>query len=106
MLSAAPSPLSPADAPVTPRAATRALPDAPFGQWVRICGFTLPETERRWIESLGLCQGEDLMVLRKGVFGGPLHVRTGVGAEFAIAEAQAAGIRVEGAPRGPEGRAP
>jgi ferrous iron transport protein A len=43
---------------------------------------------------VGLHQGEELLVLRRAVLGGPLHVRTGGGGEFAVAREVAGKIAV------------
>jgi ferrous iron transport protein A len=40
-------------------------------------------------------EGQRVTVVRRGVFGGPLHVRTGSGGEFAIDARLALSIQVE-----------
>jgi ferrous iron transport protein A len=47
-----------------------------------------------WLAAVGLHDGEELVVLRRAAFGGPLHVRTSSGGEFAVAREVAALIRV------------
>jgi ferrous iron transport protein A len=37
-----------------------------------------------WLAAVGIGCGEGVTVLRRAPFGGPLHVRTGTGGEFAI----------------------
>ena len=37
-----------------------------------------------WLAAVGIGCGERVTVLRRAPFGGPLHVRTGTGGEFAI----------------------
>ncbi|WP_437929032.1 FeoA family protein [Sorangium sp. So ce291] len=37
-----------------------------------------------WLEAMGIGPGQTLMVLRRAAFGGPIHVRTASGGEFAI----------------------
>lgn len=48
----------------------------------------------RWLDALGIAAGEALTVLRRGAWGGPLHVRAGNGAEFAIGRELAAGVEL------------
>jgi ferrous iron transport protein A len=47
-----------------------------------------------WLSAVGLHEGEELVVLRRAAFGGPLHVRTSSGGEFAVAREVASLIRV------------
>jgi ferrous iron transport protein A len=47
-----------------------------------------------WLAAVGLHEGEELVVLRRAAFGGPLHVRTSSGGEFAVAREVASQIRV------------
>lgn len=49
---------------------------------------------QRWLDALGIAAGEELTLLRRGVWGGPLHVRAGNGAEFAIGRELAAGVEL------------
>jgi Fe2+ transport system protein FeoA len=37
-----------------------------------------------WLAAVGIARGEHVKVLRRAPFGGPLHIRTGNGGEFAI----------------------
>jgi ferrous iron transport protein A len=37
-----------------------------------------------WLRAVGIREGEHVTVLRRAVFGGPIHVRTSVGGEFAL----------------------
>ena len=48
-----------------------------------------------WLEAIGLGEGERIVVLRRALFSGPLHVRTETGAELAIGHALSQDIRVE-----------
>lgn len=61
-----------------------ALAAVPRGQSARICGFRMSAPEQAWLDALGLPVGETVMVLRQAPFGGPMHVRAGSGAEFAL----------------------
>jgi ferrous iron transport protein A len=47
-----------------------------------------------WLAAVGLHAGEELIVLRHAVLGGPLHVRTSSGGEFAVAREVAAHVLV------------
>jgi len=61
------------------------LSSANVGQRVRIVSAHLDEDVIAWLYAVGLHEGEDVVVLRRAALGGPLHVRTGSGGEFAIA---------------------
>lgn len=56
----------------------------PPGEMGRICGFRMAAGDLAWLDALGLPVGETVVVLRRAPFGGPLHVRAGTGAEFAL----------------------
>jgi ferrous iron transport protein A len=73
-----------------PSLATAALGDA-----VRIAGVALDVDAAAWLAAVGLDIGEELVVLRRAALGGPIHVRTGSGGEFAVARELAARIGVE-----------
>lgn len=72
-----------------------ALASATIGTTVRIRSVTMDPEAAAWIEAVGLQAGEEITVLRRAVFGGPLHVRTSSGGEFAVAREVAAAIVVE-----------
>ena len=61
------------------------LADAVTGRRVRITRVSLDGEAAAWIGAVGLHEGEELVVLRRAALGGPLHVRTGGGGEFAVA---------------------
>lgn len=65
------------------------------GRRVRIVGGKLDAEVTGWIEAVGLGEGEEVTVLRRAAFGGPLHVRTGAGGEFAVAKEVALLLEVE-----------
>lgn len=71
------------------------LASAEIGQRVRIVRAELEEDVAAWIAAVGLAEGEDVVVLRRAVLGGPLHVRLKTGGEFAVAREIARGITVE-----------
>ena len=70
------------------------LADAHDGRRVRITSVELEGEAAAWIGAVGLHEGEELVVLRRAALGGPLHVRTGGGGEFAVAREVAGQIRV------------
>jgi ferrous iron transport protein A len=61
------------------------LADASDGLCVRITSVDLEGEAAAWLGAVGLHEGEELIVLRRAALGGPLHVRTGGGGEFAVA---------------------
>ena len=54
-----------------------------------------------WVAAVGIRVGERLTVLRRAIFGGPIHVRTQAGGEFALARSLAHAIAVAVRPRSP-----
>ena len=52
---------------------------------MRIVGARLDESDAAWLAAVGLHEGEEVVVLRRAALGGPLHVRTSSGGEFAVA---------------------
>ena len=66
----------------------------------RVRGIRLAVSEAGWVRAVGIFEGESVQVLRRAAFGGPLHVRTGCGGEFAIDRRLAACIDVEPASGG------
>jgi len=61
------------------------LATAEIGKPVRIAKAELEEDIAAWLSAVGLAEGEELIVLRRAAFGGPLHVRLATGGEFAVA---------------------
>jgi ferrous iron transport protein A len=70
------------------------LADAVAGKRVRIARVDLDGEAAAWIEAVGLHAGEEVVVLRRAALGGPLHVRTSSGGEFAVAREVARHITV------------
>lgn len=70
------------------------LANATVGRRVRIARVDLDGEAASWLAAVGLHDGEELIVLRRAVFGGPLHVRTSSGGEFAVAREVALKITV------------
>ena len=60
----------------------------------RVCHVRLKGVEADWLRAIGIFEGQQIQVLRRAVFGGPLHVRTGSGGEFVIDRALAGSIEV------------
>ena len=48
-----------------------------------------------WLEAIGIGRGDRVEVLRRAAFGGPIHLRTHTGGEFAVDRGLAKAIRVE-----------
>ena len=61
------------------------LADAALGRRLHIEDVDLEREAKEWLDAVGLHEGEELVVLRRAAFGGPLHVRTSSGGEFAVA---------------------
>lgn len=72
------------------------LADAAVGRRVRIEEVSLEREAKEWLDAVGLHDGEEIVVLRHAAFGGPLHVRTSSGGEFAVARELASMIKVRG----------
>ncbi len=69
-----------------------ALPNEVFG---RVRAIRLATSALGWLRAVGIFEGERVQILRRAVFGGPLHLRTGCGGEFAIDRALASSIEIE-----------
>lgn len=70
------------------------LASAAVGVRVRITAARLEQDVAAWLAAVGLHEGEEVTVLRRAAFGGPLHVRTAAGGEFAVAKELAARLEV------------
>lgn len=57
---------------------------AALGTEVRVVELALEEDLAAWLRAVGIGEGEKLVVLRRAAFGGPIHVRTASGGEFAL----------------------
>ena len=71
------------------------LASVAIGARVRIACARLDADVAAWLAAVGLHEGEEIVVLRRAAFGGPLHVRTSSGGEFALARELAALLEVE-----------
>jgi ferrous iron transport protein A len=71
------------------------LANAAVGLRLKIASIDLDADVAAWLCAVGLSRGEELVVLRRAMLGGPLHVRVGSGGEFAVARELASRIAVE-----------
>ena len=62
------------------------------GEAVRVVALGLDDELARWLGAVGIAAGEHVTVLRRAAFGGPIHVRTSAGGEFAVARSLARAI--------------
>ena len=62
------------------------------GEAVRIVSLGLDADLAAWLGAVGIAIGEQVTVLRRAAFGGPIHVRTSAGGEFAVARSLARAI--------------
>ena len=60
-----------------------ALSEVALGGAGRVADIALEPEEVGWLRAVGLFEGARITLLRRAPFGGPLHLRTGSGAEFA-----------------------
>lgn len=70
------------------------LSQVAVGELARVGAIDLPPREAAWLRAVGLFEGTTLRLLRRAPLGGPLHLRTSSGAEFAIDRQLAAAIAV------------
>lgn len=74
---------------------TAALATLGIGVVARVVAVSLEEDLLRWLAAIGIARGDRVTVLRRAPFGGPIHLRTHTGGEFAIDRHLAERIRVE-----------
>lgn len=77
----------------------RSLADLAPGESALVRAIDLEPDEAAWLRAVGIDEGTHVTLLRRAALGGPLHVRTGSGGEFALHRALARTIGVEGAER-------
>ena len=77
-----------------PAPTQRCLANAAVGETVRVVELTIEEDLSAWLSAVGVGVGERLTLLRRAAFGGPLHVRSAAGGEFALNVALARSIHV------------
>ena len=51
---------------------------------VRVVDVSQDREVTAWLAAVGLHEGEEVSVLRRAAFGGPIHIRTSDGGEFAL----------------------
>jgi len=61
----------------------------------RVVAIALEAELAAWVRAVGISEGEQVVVLRRAAFGGPLHVRTRAGGEFALHRSLARAIRLQ-----------
>ena len=71
------------------------LGNLPIARSARVLLLRLDEAQARFLRAVGIFEQEEIMVLRRAPFGGPLHLRTSSGGEFALDRALAMSIDVE-----------
>jgi ferrous iron transport protein A len=84
------------------KARARALPRSPapslagveLHRSVRVVALLLDDETGAWLRAVGIAEGERIVPLRRAAFGGPIHVRTESGGEFALHRALAKAILV------------
>jgi ferrous iron transport protein A len=76
------------------QSASVALSEARPGQRVRIMAIAQEEDLAAWLRAVGMHEEAEVTVLRRAPFGGPMHLRTSDGGEFAIHRALARCIHV------------
>jgi ferrous iron transport protein A len=67
----------------------------PLASMARIVALALDEGEANRVRAVGVYEDEAIVVLRRAPFGGPIHVRTSSGGEFALDRRIAQAITVE-----------
>jgi len=70
------------------------LVDLPLASAARVSALAVDASLARRLRAVGVFEDEAIVVLRRAVFGGPLHVRTSSGGEFALDRRIAAAIDV------------
>ena len=70
--------------------------DLPLSQTARVASLSLDPREAKRVRAVGVFEDEEVMVLRRAPFGGPIHLRTSSGGEFALDAGLAKAILVVG----------
>jgi ferrous iron transport protein A len=91
---------NPAESTRSKRAhAHNSLASVAIGDSVSVRAVRLEAAEAEWLRAMGIFEGQRVTLLRRALFGGPLHVRTVSGGEFAVDRSLADQIDVEPATR-------
>jgi Fe2+ transport system protein FeoA len=77
------------------------LDGVPLHTEVKVAAIELEAHFVRWLRAVGVEEGATLRILRRGLFGGPLHVRSSTGSELAIHRSLAKAIKVHAADAAP-----
>ena len=80
-----------AETPST-REATTSLSSLASGDTASVVELALEPEMAGWLRAVGIRERERVTVLRRAAFGGPIHVRTSSGGEFALHRALAASV--------------
>ena len=80
---------------MTERSSLDALPVGGGAFVVAIGPAGLDAHEVEWLRAVGLFEGTHVTLLRRAPMGGPLHLRTHAGAEFAVDRQLARAVAVE-----------
>jgi ferrous iron transport protein A len=65
---------------------------------VEVVSLALEDDLVAWLRAVGIAEGERVVVLRRAAFGGPLHIRTSSGGEFALHRSLARCIQIRSIP--------
>ncbi len=71
------------------------LLDLPIAASARVAMLRLDDAEAAHVRAIGVFEDEVVTVLRRAPFGGPVHLRTSSGGEFALCARIAAKIEVK-----------
>jgi Fe2+ transport system protein FeoA len=99
MSQAAVLPLTHIDAPLASAegcASPLPLSGVPLGGSAVVSELVLEADIAAWLRAVGISEGERVTVLRCAAFGGPIHVRTSSGGEFALHRSLAASVMTKG----------
>jgi Fe2+ transport system protein FeoA len=90
-------PLTHIDAPLpSERGSASPLSGVPLGGSAVVSELVLEADIAAWLRAVGISEGERVTVLRCAAFGGPIHVRTSSGGEFALHRSLAASVMTKG----------
>jgi ferrous iron transport protein A len=87
-----PLPVSQTDGPAAAKEMTASLSSLASGDTACVVQLALEPEMADWLRAVGISESEHVTVLRRAVFGGPIHVRTRSGGEFALHRALAASV--------------
>jgi ferrous iron transport protein A len=76
----------------SPGAPPAELSGIAVGDTARVIELALEADLAAWLRAVGIGEGERVTVLRRAAFGGPIHVRTSSGGEFALHRALARSV--------------